>query len=160
MRHDDDLGLREPAAVDDAGVIELVGEHDVARAEQRRQHADVRGIARVEQPDAITAHPVRDRLLEHDMRPLRPRDQPRCPCPVAGFIERRSRRLREPAIPSEREIVVRRQVHDLDAVEDHCRSLGPIDDTLSAQPVRRLERGELGPRVVVETHVPDYRRSR
>ena len=33
MRIDDDLGARQPAAVDDARVVELVGEHDVARTD-------------------------------------------------------------------------------------------------------------------------------
>jgi hypothetical protein len=49
MAVDDDLGPREAAAVDDRGVVELVGEDRVPRARQRADDAEVRQVARAEQ---------------------------------------------------------------------------------------------------------------
>ena len=49
VRVDLDRGTRESASVDDAGVVELVGEDEVAPSDQRRDDPDVRLEAGVEQ---------------------------------------------------------------------------------------------------------------
>ena len=50
------LGARQARAVDEAGVVELVGEHRVAAARQRGDEAEVREVARAEVQRARQAH--------------------------------------------------------------------------------------------------------
>ena len=64
----------------------------------------------VEQPHAADAQPVRDRALELDVLAMVPGDQPRlAPAPTPVFIERRVRRLHQPRIVRERQVIVRRR---------------------------------------------------
>ena len=80
---DEDLGARQPAAVDDRGVVELVGEDDVAAAGERGDDAGVGQVARAEQQRGLGA-------LER--RPAAPRagdGSSSCPRPAATRRRRR-----------------------------------------------------------------------
>ena len=72
------------------------------------QDADVRRVAGVEQPHAVTAQPVRDRALERDVRvagfPTINRDAP-APAPLSSSAVAAARTSRR--IAGEPEVVVR-----------------------------------------------------
>ena len=94
---DRDVGLRQPAAVDDARVVELVGEHDVVRPGQRRDRADVREVARTR--TAPRPRSPRTRRARPRVRGAagRPRHEARRAGAGAPPARRRSRRPRERA---------------------------------------------------------------
>jgi hypothetical protein len=64
VRVDERLRARQPAAVDDRGVVELVGEDHLARARQRADDAEVRQVARAEQQRGLGALEGGEALLE------------------------------------------------------------------------------------------------
>src|SRR5680860_1846001 len=74
---DEGLGAGEPAAVDDAGVVELVGEDDAVATGERRDRADVGQVAGAEQQRRLVALERRQSLLQPDVRLHVARDQPR-----------------------------------------------------------------------------------
>ena len=80
---DERLGPRQPAAVDDRGVVELVGEDDRARAGQRADDADVGQVARAEEQRRLGALEGGQRLLEPAV------DRSSCPRPAATRRRRR-----------------------------------------------------------------------
>jgi hypothetical protein len=47
MAEDQDLGFREPRAVDDGGVVQRVGDDEIVLAQDRRNRAGIRGEARL-----------------------------------------------------------------------------------------------------------------
>ena len=58
------LGPREQAAVEDRGVVAGVGDHRVARAEQRAERAEVGLVAGREDDRVLGAHPLGELALE------------------------------------------------------------------------------------------------
>ena len=76
VRIDDDASAREAAAVDDAGVVQRVGEDDVVRADERGDDADVGVIAGVEEQRGFGSFPAGDARLERAMGREVADDQP------------------------------------------------------------------------------------
>ncbi len=120
---DERLRAREPAAVDDRRVVELVGEDDLAAPGERRDHPEVGQVARAEQQRAL--HPLErgDPLLEPAVQRHVPRHEPRRARADAPAHRRVGRRLAHPRVVGEAEVVVRAQQEDRLAVEDDARSL-------------------------------------
>ena len=77
VRVDDRLGAGQAAAVDQGGVVEGVGEHDLTRAGQGRHDAGIGQEARAEQRTRLRALERRQLLLELAVRGHVARDQAR-----------------------------------------------------------------------------------
>jgi hypothetical protein len=134
---DDDAGARESAAVDDARVVELVGEHDVVGTEEGLQDRDVCGEPAVEEPNAWRAKPVGDRGFELCVEAVIAGDEARRAGTSACFVESGGSRTCETAVTREREVIVRGEARDFDAVEDDARALRAVDDARRATRVPR-----------------------
>src|SRR3954454_18972066 len=74
---DERLGARDPAAVDQAGVVQLVREDDLAPAGQRADVAEIAKVARAEQKRGLVPGERGEALLEPLVKRHVPRDQPR-----------------------------------------------------------------------------------
>ena len=120
---DERLRSRQPAPVDDAGVVEGVGEDDVALLRERADHAHVGEVARAEQQAALAALELGQPLLQPAVQRHVPRYEPRGARadPVA---HRRVRGcLPHLRVVGEAEVVVRAQQQHALAVEQHARPL-------------------------------------
>jgi hypothetical protein len=132
---DEGLRARQPAAVDDRRVVELVGEDDVAPVGQCRHHAHVGEVARAEQQRGLGALERREALLEPAVDGHRARDESRGPGADAPAHRRVGRRLTHARVIGEAEVVVRAQQEDRLAVEDDAGALGPAHEAhLPEQP--------------------------
>jgi hypothetical protein len=129
---DEHVGAREPAAVDDRGVVELIGEHDVAGASERRGHADVGEVARAEQQRRLAALERGEALLEAAMDRHRARDQARRACADAPPHRRVGGRRAHTGMIGQAEVVIRAQQQYRLAVEQHVRPLRSADETSPA----------------------------
>jgi hypothetical protein len=122
---DEHVGAGEPAAVDDAGVVQLVGENDISLACERLHHAGVGQVARAEQHAALAALEVGELLLQPAVDGHVSRHEPRRPgadAPAHGGV---GRRLAHARMVGKAEIVVRAQQEDGLAVEEHAGALRP-----------------------------------
>ena len=106
---DEDLGPREPAAVDDRGVVELVGEDDLAGARERAHDAEVREVARAEQQRGLGALERGELLLEAAVDGHRARHEARGSGADAPAHRRVGGRLLHARVVGEPEVVVRAQ---------------------------------------------------
>ena len=114
----------EPAAVDDAGVIERVEHGHVAAAEQARQHAEVHLEAGREDERGLAPRELREPLLELDVEVERAVEQPRARHAGAVDRERDGGRLLDLGMVREAEVVVRPEHHELAVAAQHDRILG------------------------------------
>jgi hypothetical protein len=135
VRVDDGLGSRQPAAVDDRGVVELVREHDPARRRERGDHARVGQEARAEQHACLGALERRELLLDARVQRHVPRHQarrPRARAPLLGGVRGGGAESRVAGQP---EVVVGAQQQHLAAVEPDLRPLRALDHAqLAEQP--------------------------
>src|SRR5581483_451350 len=118
MRHAHVARAGEATAVDQRRVIELVGNEQIVAAEQRAQHAEIRGPAAAEQQRALTTDRLRQRLLESRVFFVEAADQRRSAAAGAGAPERIPRGLGDAYIRGESEIVVAAEVDAALAVDD------------------------------------------
>ena len=138
---DDDLRAREPAAVHDRSMVELVGEDHALRAGQGADHAEVREVAGAEQHARLRALELCQTLLQAPVDRHRPRHQPRGARAHAPSPGRVGGGLADTGVVGQAEIVVRAQQQHRPAVEQHGRSLGARDH---AQPAREAETLQFG----------------
>ena len=82
MLIDDGLGAREPAAVDDRGMVQRVGEDHVPVVGERRDHAEVGQVARPEQHAGLMAFELRQFGLELLVRVRVPETRRDAPLPA------------------------------------------------------------------------------
>jgi hypothetical protein len=136
-----DEGLRacQSAAVDDRRVVELVGEDDLTAARQRRDHADVRQVARTEEQRRLRALEVGQALLQAPVHGHRARHQPRRPGADAPAHRGVGRRLAHAGVVREPQVVVRAQQQHGLAVEHDARALGAADHAHAAIEPELLE---------------------
>jgi hypothetical protein len=123
---DEGLGARQPAAVDQRGVVELVGVDDSAVARQPRQradHAEVRQVSRAEQHRRLGALERRQRLLQPPVHGHRPGHQPGRAGTRAPAHRRVGRGLAHARVVGEPEVVVGAQQQDRPAVDHDARPL-------------------------------------
>ena len=134
---DEGLGSGKPAAVDDAGVIQLIRADDLALAGESGDRAGVGEITRAEEQRGLGALERGQSLLELEVDRHRSREQPRRPCARAeaecgiGGGPAKARMVRQP------EVVVRAEQQDRLPVEQHGRGLWAVNQAQSpAQPAR------------------------
>ena len=147
---DERLRARQPAAVDDRGVVELVGEDDLAAPRERRHDAEVRQVAGAEQQRALRPLERREPLLEPPVQRHVARHEPRRPRARAPAHRRVRRRLAHARVVGEAEVVVRAEQQDGLAVEDHAR---PLRTAHHAHAAIQAERFELVQSVLQIQHV-------
>jgi hypothetical protein len=129
---DERLRARQPAAVDDRCVVELVGEDHVAGTRERGDHAGVGEVSGAEQKRGLPSLESRQPLLQPAVDGHRARDQPRgagADPPASGRIGGGfpdARVIREP------EVVVRAQQEGGLTVDDHVRALRAADAARAA----------------------------
>ena len=87
VRVPQDLGAGKPAAVDDARMVEPVGDNGRVTVEQRGDRADVREIAAADHDCSLGSLEYRELLLE------------RCACEIVGCDEPATSRRRLPVRP-------------------------------------------------------------
>ena len=123
VRIDEPRRLREAHPVDDRGVVQRVRDDQVGLAGHDRDHARIRGEARLEGEDRLAPLELGERRLELLVEGHRPGDRPdrAAPRPEAG--RRLGRRADHPRVVSEPEIVVRGEADHPSAVDDALRAL-------------------------------------
>ena len=119
------LGSRQPAAVDDRRVRELVVEDDLALARQRGDHAEIGERARAEDDGRVGAQEAGEPLLEPAVqrhRAGRHLRRARADAPAHGRVRGR---LAHARVVGEPEAVARAQHQHRPPVEHHPRALRP-----------------------------------
>ena len=106
------LRLRQPHAVDDRGVVELVADDRVLGVEQGLEDAAVRVEAGREQDRVFGPEPVGDLALESPVLDVRAADEPDARHPEAVGVERRVRGRDDRRRRRQAEVVVGAQVQD------------------------------------------------
>ena len=121
---DERLRAREPAAVDDRGVVELVGEHDLALARERRdRRRGSRGSPSRTGPALCVPLNDASPLLQPPVQRHVARHEPRRARADAPAHRGVRRRLAHARVVRQPEVVVRAQQQDGLAVEDDARPL-------------------------------------
>ena len=124
---DEGLGPRQPAAVDDAGVVQLVAEDDLVLAGEGRDHAGVGQVPGAEQERRLIALELGQAFLERPVRSHPARDQARGPGPGAPPDRRLGGGFAHPRVAGEPQVVVRAEEEDRAAVEQHLGALRAFD---------------------------------
>ena len=117
VRKDLDRRAAQAAAVDDAGVIQLVGDHDVVFGQDGGDGAGVRGEAALEDDDGLGLLERGEPALELHVDRHGAGDRADRAGADAEPPRRVERRLAQPRMRRQAEIVVRREVDDLAVVE-------------------------------------------
>ena len=124
---DEGLGPREPAAVDDAGVVELVGEDDLASAGEGGDRAHVGEVARAEQQRRLVALELGQPRLQPAVHIHVAGDQPRGPGSGSPAHRRLCRRLPHTRVAGQPQVVVGAEQQHRPPVEQDARPLRPAD---------------------------------
>ncbi len=141
VAEDLDLGAREPRAVDDAGVVELVGEDEVFFAEDRADGAGVGREAALEDHAGLDILEARDLFLELHVDAHGAGDGAHRARAHAVGARGGERGLNELGVVGEAEVVVAGEVDHFAAVVVADRRLLIVEDA-------QLEMGALGAQVV------------
>ena len=123
VAEDLDLGARQASAVDDAGVVQLVGDDEVFFAEDRRYRSRVRREARLKDDAGFDILEARDLLLQLHVERHGAGDRAHRARPDAILACRLQRRLAQLGMGGQAEVVVGRKVDDRLAVEGANRRL-------------------------------------
>ena len=132
VREHVDLGPRQPAAVDDAGVVQLVADDVVFRRQDRRHRARVGREARLEHHARFHVLERRDALLELHVHAHGAGDGAHRAATHAEFADRFQRRFAQFGMRRQPEVVVGGEVDHLFAVEARFRRALRFQD---AQPL-------------------------
>jgi len=122
-----EVRLRQPRAVDDRGVVELVGDQRIALSDQRRDDAEVGHVAGVEGQRALRAEEVGQLGLERFVQRQVPGDESRSPGRTPDIPRRSCRGLDDLRVVGEIEVVAARKDQNLAAVHPHARGLRPLE---------------------------------
>jgi hypothetical protein len=130
VRHAVALGLAEADAVDDRGVVQLVGVEPVRLVQDRREEPFVGVPARHVQDRVVRPEKGRDLGLELAVKHLSPADEAHGRHAGAPLVDRVLLRLAHPRVVGEAQVVVRGQHHELAAVDRDPRILRRLEDEL------------------------------
>ena len=147
VREDLDRRAAQPAAVDDARVIQLVGDDDVLFRQDRGDRAGVGGEAALEDDDLLDLLELGEPALELHVDFHGAGDRAHR---AGADAERRrspsSAALAQPRMRRQAEIVVRRQVDDRFVIDRRVRLLLVLENPQLAVQLLFLEGVELVPR--------------
>ncbi len=137
MPVDEGLGAGEAAAVDDAGVVELVGEDDLTAARQRGDRAGVGQVAGAEEQRGLRALELGQPSLQLRVDRHRAGDQARRARAGSQRQGGIGGRAPQPRVVGQSEVVVGAEQQHRPAVEHDLGALRPVDHTEApAQPAR------------------------
>ena len=139
-----DRRAAETAAIDDAGVVQLVGDHHIVAGQNRRYRPRVRGEAALKHDDGFGVLEFCQPALELEVDLQRAGNRSHRAGADAVPADRIEGSFAESGVRREAEIVVRRQVHHLPIVHDCLGSLGAGQDaevTVQALGVEGLQLG-------------------
>jgi hypothetical protein len=136
---DEGLRPRQPAAVDDAGVVEGVREDHLATLRQRRDRSAVGEVARAEQQGRLGSLELGQPRLELAVDRHRAGDQPGRPGARPELQRRIGGGAPQPGMVCQSQIVVRAEHQDRAAVEHHLGALGPLDHAQATPQPARFE---------------------
>ena len=143
VRKDLDRRAAQAAAVDDAGVIELVGDDDVILGQDCRHRAGVRREAALKDDDGLDLLEFRQLPFELHVHRHRAGDGAHRAGADAELLDRFERLLPQPRVRREPEIVVRREIDDRAMVERGVGLLLVVEHAQVPIEVLLLERVEL-----------------
>ena len=106
MLVDDDLGAAQPRAVDDAGVVQPVGEDDVLLADQRRQRGLVGDEAALDVERILHAFECRHRAFQFLVQRERPGDGAHRRRPRAETVDGGLGGVRQTLVVGEAQVIV------------------------------------------------------
>ena len=152
MGEDADLGAREATAVDDGGVVERIGDDQVACPGKRRDHAEVGHVAGVEDEGRLPAQEVRELGFEGLVDVEVAVDEARAARRAAELARRAYAGLHDLGVMREVEVVAAREEQHLPTVDGHARSLGALHDAHAAMGSARADGGEPLVGGVVQAH--------
>ena len=132
------------AAVDDARVVQLVGNHDVVFGEHRGDGAGVGGESALEHDDRFGLLEFRETPFELHVDGHRACDGPHRSRADAERARRLERPLPQRRVRRQAEVVVGREVHDLAMIEGGLRLLLVLQNAQTAVQALLLQRLELG----------------
>ena len=147
------LRLREPDAVDDRRVVELVADDRVVGAEEHLEHAAVRVEARREEDRVVVAQERRHPALELEVQLLRAADEPHAREAVAPLVETAVRGLDDARVVREPEVVVGAEVQHLAPGDLDLRGLRAVDAALALGEAGGLDLVEFGAKLVANRSV-------
>ena len=145
------LGLAQPDAVDDRGVVQAVGDDGVLGPEQGFEDAAVGVKGGREQDRVLEAEIVGDGALQLLVDLQRTADEADRGRACAPFPLRFDPRLRHPLVASEAEIIVGAEVKDVAAADLDHRPLAGGDDAFGLGQALGVDIGEFRADAVVET---------
>jgi len=148
----DDLRTRQATPVDDARVVELIGEDHVARLKEGRERADVGGVSGAEDTSGRRCEPSSEAIFQKHVLAMVADHQAGRACTHPVLLQSARRGLHEPPITGEPQIVVRGEVQHRTTIENDLGTLLPIDHAGEPTAMSRREGVELGSRLVVEGH--------
>jgi len=124
--------LAEAHAVDDRGVVELVGDHRVLFGQQHFEEPAVGIEARRVEDGVLGAEELRNLLLEAAVERLGAADEAHAGHPKPPAAQRLARRLYDLRVVGETEVVVGAHVDDLPTVgQGHRGILAGVDEPLA-----------------------------
>ncbi len=138
------LGLAEAHAVDDRGVIQLVGNDRILGAEQRLEKAAIRIEAGAVEDGVFGAEELAELRLEQLVRLLRAADETHAGHPEAPAVERFVSGADDLGMIGESKIIVRAEIQDLAPAGDaDVGGLRGGDDALFFEKACGADLGEL-----------------
>ena len=146
--------LAEPDAVDDARVIQRVGDDRVVLAEHGFEQPAVRIPARRIEDRVLRAQETRQRRLELFVHGLRAADEAHRRHAVAVPVDGAVRRLADRRVAREPEVVVSAEVDDVGVVGADLPALGARDHAFGLEQALLAQLVELGVESLVEGRCP------
>jgi hypothetical protein len=144
VREDLDGGATQPGAVDDAGVVERIGDDEVVLAEHRGDGAGVGGEAALEHHHGLDVLERREPALELHVQFHRPGDGADRAGADAVLRDRVERRLFQLRMRREAEVVVRGEIDHRAMVETAVRQRLAVHHAEPAMEALLLESVEFG----------------
>mmetsp|Transcript_78788 Transcript_78788/g.219008 ORF Transcript_78788/g.219008 Transcript_78788/m.219008 type:complete len:389 (-) Transcript_78788:393-1559(-) len=146
------LGLAQPDAIDDGGVVQCVADDGVLLAEQGLEQAAVGVEGRGIEDGVLAADEAGDALLQRLVQVLGAADEAHRRQAEAMSAQRLVRRLDDLRMAGQAQVVVGTEVDDLAAVGRlHHRALRRGDDALGLEEASGADAVEFGLQVLVES---------
>ncbi len=146
-------GLAQADAVDDRGVVELIGNDCVSLVKQRLEQAAVGVEAGAEEDRVLGAEVGRQPLLERAMERLGAADEPHRRHSVAPAVECLVRGFENRRMSRQTEVVVGAEVDELAPLDGDVGALGAAHRQLALVGAALASGGEPGHQVVAERAV-------
>ena len=140
VREHFDRCAAQPRAVDDAGVVQLIGDHEVFLREDGRDGSGIGREPALKDDGRFSLLELREPPLQLHVNLHRARDRAHGSGADAELLQRRERFFLEPWMGRQSEVVVRGEVDDLAPVDSGTRGLLVVEHAQVAVEALRFER--------------------